>query len=110
MTPVMIANGRRIDQRSTIFLQGGTDWFRQHLELNGFYPILIDGRDPAAFIWGIFEAESRLQACSEQVSAGHMRYPVKLPYLIAETVKGYGFYGAGFKRGAWYPASGNTEI
>ena len=95
VTPVMIANGRRIDQRSTIFLQGGADWFRQHLELNGFYPILIDGRDPAAFIWGIFEAESRLQACSEQVSAGHMRYPVKLPYLIAETVKGYGFYGAG---------------
>lgn len=95
VTPVMIANGRRIDQRSTIFLQGGTDWFRQHLELNGFYPILIDGRDPAAFIWGIFEAESRLQACSEQVSAGHMTYPVKLPYLIAETVKGYGFYGAG---------------
>lgn len=24
-----------------------------------------------------------------------MTYPVKLPYLIAETVKGYGFYGAG---------------
>jgi phosphoketolase len=95
VTPVMIANGRRIDQRSTIFLQGGTDWFRQHLELNGFYPILIDGRDPAAFIWGIFEAESRLQACSEQVGAGSMDYPVKLPYLIAETIKGYGFYGAG---------------
>ncbi|WP_420389502.1 xylulose 5-phosphate 3-epimerase [Marinobacter sp.] len=95
VTPVMIANGRRIDQRSTIFLQGGTDWFRQHLELNGFYPILIDGRDPAAFIWGIFEAESRLKACSDQISAGSMGYPVKLPYLIAETIKGYGFYGAG---------------
>lgn len=95
VTPVMIANGRRIDQRSTIFLQGGTDWFRQHLELNGFHPIVIDGRDPAAFIWGIFEAESRLQACSNQVSAGTMEYPVRLPYLIAETVKGYGFYGAG---------------
>lgn len=95
VTPVMIANGRRIDQRSTIFLQGGTDWFRQHLKLNGFHPIVIDGRDPAAFIWGIFEAESRLQACSDQVRAGTMEYPVRLPYLIAETIKGYGFYGAG---------------
>ncbi|MBQ0815573.1 MAG: xylulose 5-phosphate 3-epimerase [Marinobacter sp.] len=95
VTPVMIANGRRIDQRSTIFLQGGTDWFQQHLELNGFHSIVIDGRDPAAFIWGIFEAESRLQACSDQVRAGTMEYPVRLPYLIAETIKGYGFYGAG---------------
>lgn len=95
VTPVMIANGRRIDQRSTIFLQGGTAWFQQHLALNGFYPLLIDGRDPAAFIWGIFEAEARLQACAGEVRAGAMDYPVKLPYLIAETVKGYGFYGAG---------------
>ncbi|MBD3639499.1 MAG: xylulose 5-phosphate 3-epimerase [Marinobacter sp.] len=95
VVPVMIANGRRIDQRSTMFQQGGTSWFRQHLELNGFYPMLIDGRDPAAFIWGIFEAESRLQACRDQIQAGTMDYPVKLPYLIAETTKGFGFYGAG---------------
>lgn len=95
VTPVMIANGRRIDQRSTIFQQGGTEWFQKHLTLNGFYPLLIDGRDPAAFIWGIFEAEARLQACADQVRAGAMEYPVKVPYVIAETVKGYGFYGAG---------------
>ncbi|WP_375177352.1 xylulose 5-phosphate 3-epimerase [Marinobacter mobilis] len=95
VVPVMIANGRRIDQRSTIFLQGGTTWFQEHLALNGFHPLLIDGRDPAAFIWGVFEAEARLQACAGQVRVGAMDYPVKLPYLIAETVKGYGFYGAG---------------
>jgi phosphoketolase len=95
VTPVMIANGRRIDQRSTMYQQGGMEWFFQHLQLNGFYPITIDGRDPAAFIWGIFETETRLQACAEQVRTGHMAYPVKLPYLIAETVKGFGFYGAG---------------
>ncbi len=95
VTPVMIANGRRIDQRSIMYQQGGLEWFFQHLQLNGFYPIAIDGRDPSAFIWGIFESEARLQACSAQVQAGHMSYPVKLPYLIAETIKGYGFYGEG---------------
>lgn len=95
VTPVMIANGRRIDQRSTMYQQGGLSWFYAHLEQNDFHPIAIDGRDPAEFIWGIFEAESRLQACSAHIHAGKMCYPVKLPYLIAETEKGYGFYGAG---------------
>ena len=91
----MIANGRRIDQRSTMYQQGGLTWFYEHLEQNDFHPIAIDGRDPAAFIWGIFESEARLQACSAHIRAGKMCYPVKLPYLIAETEKGYGFYGAG---------------
>mgnify|MGYP001166565350 FL=1 len=95
VTPVMIANGRRIDQRSTMYQQGGLTWFYEHLEQNDFHPIAIDGRDPAAFIWGIFESEARLQACSAHIRAGKMCYPVKLPYLIAETEKGYGFYGAG---------------
>jgi len=109
VTPVMIANGRRIDQRSTMYQQGGLAWFYQHLQLNGFYPIAIDGRDPAAFIWGIFESEARLQACSAQVQAGHMRYPVKLPYLIAETVKGYGFYGAGTNAAHGAPLPDNPK-
>jgi len=109
VTPVMIANGRRIDQRSTMYQQGGMEWFFQHLQLNGFYPIAIDGRDPAAFIWGIFESETRLQACAEQVRTGHMAYPVKLPYLIAETVKGYGFYGAGLNAAHGTPLPENPK-
>ena len=109
VTPVMIANGRRIDQRSTMQQQGGLEWFHQHLLLNGFYPISIDGCDPAAFIWGIFESESRLKACSEQVLKGDMNYPVKLPYLIAETEKGYGFCGAGTNAAHGTPLPSNPK-
>ena len=107
MTPVMIANGRRIDQRSTMYQQGGLSWFYEHLEQNDFHPIAIDGRDPAAFIWGIFESEARLEACSAHIREGHMHYPVKLPYLIAETEKGYGFYGAGTNAAHGTPLPGN---
>ncbi|PMR76952.1 xylulose 5-phosphate 3-epimerase [Billgrantia endophytica] len=95
VVPVMIANGRRIDQRTTMSQSGGTHWFEEHLILNGFAPLTIDGRDPAAFAWAIITAEQEL---AEQVAArksGHGRYPLRLPYVIAETVKGYGFPGAG---------------
>lgn len=109
VTPVMIANGRRIDQRSTMYQQGGLSWFYQHLEQNDFHPIAIDGRDPAAFIWGIFEAESRLQACCNSNVSEVDRYPVKLPYLIAETEKGYGFYGAGTNAAHGTPLPGNPR-
>ncbi|UZE94514.1 phosphoketolase family protein [Alkalimarinus alittae] len=109
VTPIMIANGRRIDQRSSMYQQGGDEWFYQHLQLNGFHPITIDGRDPAAFIWGVFEAEARLRACSEQVSQGHMQYPIKIPYLIAETDKGYGFYGAATNAAHGAPLPGNPK-
>jgi phosphoketolase len=34
VTPVMIKNGRRIDQRTT--MQGGAAWFTKHLRLNSF--------------------------------------------------------------------------
>ena len=47
VTPIMINNGRRIDQRTTLSQEGGTAWFAQHLRLNGFDPIIFDGRDPA---------------------------------------------------------------
>lgn len=58
--PVMIANGRRIDQRTSMSQSGGTPWFREHLTLNGFDPLTIDGRDPAAFAWALLEGERRL--------------------------------------------------
>lgn len=109
VTPIMIANSRRIDQRSSMYQQEGDQWFYRHVQLNGFHPITIDGRDPAAFIWGIFEAEARLQACSEQVFQGHMQYPIKMPYLIAETDKGYGFYGAGTNAAHGTPLPANPR-
>jgi phosphoketolase len=95
VAPIMIANGRRIDQRTTMSQQGGVGWFVRHLRLNGFDPIVFDGRDPAAFVWAILEIERRLQAAGARVRAGEARYPVPLPYGIAVAPKGAGFYGEG---------------
>jgi phosphoketolase len=95
VTPIMINNGRRIDQRTTMSQQGGAAWFVEHLRLNNFDPIVFDGKDPAAFVWAIFEMERRLQDAVEAVKAGKDRYPICLPYGIAVAPKGAGFYGAG---------------
>jgi phosphoketolase len=95
VAPIMIANGRRIDQRTTMSQQGGVAWFTRHLRLNGFDPIVFDGRDPAAFAWAIWEIERRLQAAARAVEEGRQRYPVALPYGIAVAPKGAGFDGAG---------------
>lgn len=95
VTPIMINNGRRIDQRTTMFQQGGIAWFIQHLKLNSFDPIVFDGRDPAAFAWAIFEMEARLEAAAEAVRSRGSNYPVLLPYGIAVAPKGAGFYGEG---------------
>ncbi|MBM3729135.1 MAG: xylulose 5-phosphate 3-epimerase, partial [Acidobacteria bacterium] len=93
--PIMINNGRRIDQRTTMSQQGGTEWFCEHLRLNGFDPFVFDGRDPAAFVWAIFEMERRLAAAAEKVAKGEARYPIRLPYGIALAPKGAGFAGEG---------------
>ncbi len=95
VTPIMIANGRRIDQRTTMSQQGGITWFMRHLRLNGFDPVTLDGRDPAAFAWAIIELERRLEAAADRVRAGRERYPVLLPYGVAVAPKGAGFYGEG---------------
>lgn len=95
VSPIMIANGRRIDQRTTTSQQGGTDWLREHLIQNSFDPIIIDGTDPADFAWVIFEMEQRLEAAGQAVQQGWEQYPVPLPYAIAEAPKGYGFPGQG---------------
>ncbi len=95
ITPIMISNGRRIDQRSTMSQSGGTDWFVEHLKLNSFDPIVFDGRDPAAFIWAIFEMEYRLKVAAESIKVFGENYPVLLPYGIAVAPKGAGFYGEG---------------
>ncbi len=93
--PIMISNGRRIDQRTTMSQQGGADWFVEHLRLNRFDPIVFDGRDPAAFAWAVFEMEYRLDLISQAVRAGRGSYPIPLPYGIAVAPKGAGFYGEG---------------
>lgn len=87
VAPILIANGRRIDQRTSLGQQEDTHWMRKHLELHHFKPIEIDGRDPAAFAWAIFQSEDWLAACSQA--------PALLPYTIATAPKGYGFPGAG---------------
>lgn len=95
VAPMMILNGRRIEQRSEVAQDGGAGWLTRHLDVNGFDPFVIDGRDPAAFVWGILESERHLQAAATEIAAGRRAYPVRLPYVIAETEKGFGFPGAG---------------
>jgi phosphoketolase len=96
VAPIMILNGRRIEQRSSIAQEGGERWLDRHLRLNGFDPIGLDGRDPASIAWGIWEMEARLgaQAAASQRPA----VPIRLGYGIAEVPKGYGFPGAGTNR------------
>lgn len=110
VTPIMIANGRRIEQRSTLFQQGGVKWFARHLRLNGFDPLLIDGTDPAAFAWAILESEARLEACADAIRSSTANYPVPLHYVIAEATKGYGFPGAGTNRAHNLPLNGNPAF
>jgi phosphoketolase len=109
VAPIMIANGRRIDQRTTMSQQGGVTWFTRHLRLNGFDPIVFDGRDPAAFAWAIWEIERRLEAATRAVAEGRRRYPVPLPYGVAVAPKGAGFYGAGTNLAHNLPLGGNPH-
>lgn len=94
VAPIMIANGRRIDQRTTLEQEGGIEFFEAHLRLHGFDPIVFDGRDPAAFAWAILEQEKRLQDSVSQLhSVDH--YKISIPYGIAVAPKGAGFYNEG---------------
>ena len=90
--PVMILNGRRIEQRTQIVQEGGAEWLAEDQRHNGFAPVIIDGRDPAAFAWAIIMGEDSLQAFADDPQR---RYPAALPYIIAATEKGFGFPGAG---------------
>lgn len=93
--PVMIANGRRIEQRTELATPAGLDNFREHLRQCGFDPLSFDGRDPAAFVCALWDMEQRLGRRVQELHDGVLNYPLPLPYGIAETVKGFGFYGAG---------------
>jgi phosphoketolase len=110
VAPIMVLNGRRIEQRSQIEQQGGEDWLYRHLRLNGFEPIGLDGRDPASIAWGIHVIESRLQACTEAAAEhpeGDFRIPLR--YGVAETIKGFGFPGAGTNAAHNLPLVGNPH-
>jgi phosphoketolase len=102
VAPIMIANGRRIDQRTTMAQLGGTKWLKRHLALNGFAPFEFDGRDPAAYAWAILEIERRVQS-----EGGNKDF--RLPYGIAVTVKGYGFHGAGTNAAHNLPLGGTVD-
>jgi phosphoketolase len=94
ITPIMIFNGRRIDQRSTTTQLGGASWYSKYLKIHNFDPIIFDGRDPAAFAWAVFEMEIRLKRYVKALESPN-HYPVKMPYGIAVAPKGAGFYGEG---------------
>lgn len=93
--PVMIANGRRIEQRTELATPAGLDNFREHLRHCSFDPVSFDGRDPAAFVCALWEMEQRTSRRVQELRDGVLNYPLPMPYGIAETLKGFGFYGAG---------------
>lgn len=108
--PIMIANGRRIEQRTELGTREGLERFEAHLCHRGFDPFRFDGRDPSAFVCALFSMEEALKDRGQAAVRGEVRYPVRIPYGIAETVKGYGFYGAGSNAAHNLPLPGNPRI
>jgi phosphoketolase len=108
IAPIMIANGRRIDQRSTMDQEGGPQWFAEYLKIHDFDPIIFDGRDPAAFAWVILEQEKRLQQNVAALSNIN-NYKIKIPYGIAVAPKGAGFYNEGTNYAHNLPLVGNPS-
>lgn len=107
VVPVMILNGRRIEEQTEVSEDGGESWFEAHLRLNGYDPITVDGRDPCAIAVGILEAEERLRRFA--ANPDHA-YPAPLPYLVARTIKGFGFPGAGTNRAHNLPLEANPRF
>lgn len=108
--PVMIANGRRIEQRTELGTPAGLERFQEHMESRGFAPFRFDGRDPAAFVCALYDMEVAFEARAEAARNGDLDYPVTIPYGIAETIKGYGFYGAGQNSAHNLPLPGNPRL
>src|SRR5690606_32818904 len=104
--PVMILNGRRIEQRTQIVQEGGAQWLAEDLRHNGFSPAIVDGPAPAATALAILQADDALAAFAADPQR---RYPAQLPYVIAETEKGFGFAGAGKNAAHNLPLIGNPR-
>ncbi len=107
--PIMIANGRRIEQRTELGTLEGLKGFQRHLRGCGFDPIEFDGRDPAAFVCTIWEMEQRLERRVQEKNSGILSYPLPIPYGIAETTKGFGFYGDDENKAHNLPLPGNPH-
>lgn len=110
VAPIMISNGRRIDSRTLTEQEGGPRWLVEHLRLNGFDPLLFDGRDPAAFAWAIWHMERELRQQALAIGHGDARYPVRLPYGVAVAPKGAGFFGEGTNAAHNLPLPGNPAV
>lgn len=95
VVPIMIYNGRRIDQRSMLSQGPGLSLFIQHLKTYHFDPIIFDGTDPAAFACMILEGEYLFQERCQSILQQKTAYPILLPYGVAVAKKGAGFYGEG---------------
>ena len=108
--PIMIANGRRIEQRTELGTREGLERFEEHLYARGFAPFRFDGRDPAAFVCAMLDMEWALEEQTEALLAGHQSYPARIPYGIAQTTKGFGFYGADANTAHNLPLPGNPRI
>lgn len=108
--PIMIANGRRIEQRTDLGTREGLEIFEHHLAQHSFDPIRFDGKDPAAFVCALFDMEQRLVGRGAEAAQGNRSYPILVPYGIAETSKGYGFYGAGSNAAHNLPLPGNPRL
>jgi phosphoketolase len=106
---VMIANGRRIEQRIEMGTHTAVEGFARHLRSCGFDPLIFNGRDPAAFVCALWEMEQRLAHREHEMHIGILQYPLPIPYAIAETLKGFGFYGAGSNAAHNLPLPGNPH-
>ncbi len=109
VVPILINNGRRIDQRVMIAQENSLRSFERHQKVHHFDPIVFDGRDPAAFACMIIEGEYLLSERAQKIQAGSDSYPARMPYGIAVTEKGAGFYGAGTNDAHNLPLGGNPH-
>lgn len=64
VTPILLNDGSCI-RRFEYSQSAGIEQFVSSLRRDGFDPIVIDGRDPAAFTWAIFEIECRVAAVAD---------------------------------------------
>src|SRR5690606_9264517 len=58
----------------------------------------------------LWEMEQRLARRVEEKARGILNYPLPIPYGIAETVKGFGFYGAGSNAAHNLPLPANPRL
>ena len=81
--PVMIANGRRIEQRTELGTHAGVEGFSEQLRRCGFDPLIFDGRDPAAFVCALWRWSSAWPTgCRKKATASstiRCRCPMRLP-------------------------------